>query len=90
MLTAGVEPHLLSAEDFRLALWHGYGVWLKGHSDTWYGPEILDLLRKHQPFLLQHAAAFSGTADPLIPSPDYRILINRFSAPADTVYKPAP
>lgn len=86
MLTAGVEPHLLSAEDFRLAAWQGDGVWLKGRTETWYGDDILHLLRKQRPFFLRHAAAFAGKADPLIPTPDDRILINRFSATGDTVY----
>ena len=86
MLSAGVEPHLLSGEDFRLAAWQGDGVWLKGRTDTWYGNDILDLLKKQRPFLLLHAAAFSGNADPLIDSPDNRILVNRFTAAGDTVY----
>ena len=39
MLSSGVEPHILSAEDFRFSFWHGDGVWLKGRSDTlvWAG-----------------------------------------------------
>lgn len=86
MLTAGVEPHLLSAEDFRLAVWNGDGAWLKGRSDTWYGTTILAQLRHQRPFLLAHAAAFSGQAEPMVSSPDPRVLINCFSTPNDTVY----
>ena len=86
MVSSGVEPHLLSAEDFRFAFWHGDGVWLKGRADTWYGTDILDFLRWAHPLLLAHAAAFTGKADPLISSDDPHILINRFVGGGETVY----
>ena len=86
MLSSGVEPHILSAEDFRFAFWQGDGIWLKGRADTWYGQDILDFLRWAHPLLLAHAAAFAGEADPLIDSPDSHILINRFHGAGETVY----
>ena len=86
MLSSGVEPHVLSAEDFRFTFWHGDGIWLKGRAKTWYGGDILDFLRWAHPLLLAHAAAFSGQADPLIPSNDPHILINRFIGGGETVY----
>jgi hypothetical protein len=86
MLSSGVEPHILSAEDFRFSFWHGDGVWLKGRSDTWYGQDILDFLRWAHPLLLKHAAAFSGEAEPLIDSPDPHILINQFRGGGEVVY----
>jgi hypothetical protein len=86
MLSSGVEPHILSNEDFRFSFWHGDGVWLKGRSDTWYGQDILDLLRWAHPLLLKHSAAFSGEAEPLIDSPDPHILINRFRGGGEVVY----
>jgi hypothetical protein len=86
MLSSGVEPHILSAEDFRFSFWHGDGVWLKGRSDTWYGEDILDFLRWAHPLLLKHAAAFSGEAEPLIDSPDPHILINQFRGGGEVVY----
>ena len=85
MLSSGVEPHILSAEDFRFSFWHGDGVWLKGRSDTWYGQDILDFLRWAHPLLLKHAAAFAGEADPLIDSPDPHILINQFRGGGEIV-----
>jgi hypothetical protein len=86
MLSSGVEPHILSAEDFRFSFWHGDGVWLKGRSDTWYGEDILGFLRWAHPLLLKHAAAFSGEAEPLIDSPDPHILINQFRGGSEVVY----
>jgi hypothetical protein len=86
MLSSGVEPHILSAEDFRFSFWHGDGVWLKGRSDTWYGKDILDFLRWAHPLLLKHAAAFAGDAEPLIDSPDPHILINQFRGGGEIVY----
>jgi Domain of unknown function (DUF6259) len=86
MLSSGVEPHILSAEDFRFSFWHGDGVWLKGRSDTWYGQDILDFLRWAHPLLLKHAAAFAGEAEPLIDSPDPHILINQFRGGGEVVY----
>jgi hypothetical protein len=86
MLSSGVEPHILSAEDFRFAFWQGDGMWLKGRADTWYGQDILDFLRWAHPLLREHAAAFAGEADPLVDSSDPHILINRFRSTGETVY----
>jgi len=86
MLSTGIEPRMLSAEDFRLSLWHGNGVWLKGHSDTWYGEELLGFLRHAHGLLRKHAAAFSGQADPLVASPHPAVFINRFRGGRETVY----
>jgi hypothetical protein len=86
MVSSGVEPHILSAEDFRYAFWMGDGVWLKGRSNTWYGQNILDFLRWAHPLLHQHAAAFAGDAEPLISSPDSQILINSFRGGGEVVY----
>jgi len=86
MLSSGVQPHILSAEDFRFAFWQGDGIWLKGRSDTWYGQDILDFLRWAHPLLLKHAAAFAGEAEPIVESPDPHILINRFRGGGEVVY----
>jgi hypothetical protein len=86
MVTSGVEPHILSAEDFRYAFWLGDGVWLKGRANTWYGDEILEFLRWAHPQLLKHAAALTGEAEPLAESPDPEILVNRFRGGGETVY----
>jgi len=86
MLSSGVEPHILSAEDFRFAFWQGDGIWLKGRADTWYGQNILDFLRWAHPLLRDHAAAFAGEADPLVDSSDPHILINRFRSHSEIVY----
>jgi hypothetical protein len=86
MVSAGVEPHLLSAENFRLAFWNGDGVWLKGRADTWYGQDVLEFLRWAHPLYLAHAKAFSGQADALVDSGDSHILMNRFRGGGETVY----
>ena len=86
MVSSGVEPHILSAEDFRYAFWMGDGVWLKGRSNTWYGQDILAFLRWAHPLLRQHAAAFAGNAEPLVNSSDTQILINSFRGGGETVY----
>jgi hypothetical protein len=86
MLSSGVEPHILSAEDFHFAFWHGDGIWLKGRADTWYGQDILEFLRWAHPLMLKHSAAFAGAADPLIGTSDPHILINRFRGGGETVY----
>jgi hypothetical protein len=86
MLSSGVEPHILSAEDFRFSFWQGDGIWLKGRADTWYGEDILEFLRWAHPLLLKHAAAFAGEVDPLVDSPDPHILVNRFRGGGETVY----
>jgi len=86
MVSSGVEPHILSPEDFRYAFWMGDGVWLKGRSDTWYGQDILTFLKWAHPLLHRHAAAFAGNAEPLINSPDSEVFINSFSGGGETVY----
>jgi hypothetical protein len=86
MVSSGVEPHILSAEDFLYGFWMADGVWLKGRSNTWYGQDILAFLRWARPRLLQHAAAFAGHAEPLVSSPDSQILINSFRGGGETVY----
>ena len=86
MLTIGIHPRVLSPEDFRLSLWHGNGLWLKGHSDTWYGEELLGFIRRARELLKRHKEAFAGAADPLVDSPHPSILINRFRSSKETVY----
>jgi hypothetical protein len=86
MLSSGVEPHLLSAEDFKFSFWHGNGIWLKGRTATWYGEDVLEFLRWAHPLLEAHAAAFAGEVDPLVASGDSHILINRFRGGGETVY----
>ncbi len=86
MLSLGVDPRALSAEDARLSLWHGNGLWLKGHSDTWYGDNLLAFLRRSRGFLKKHVEAFSGVADPLVESPHPSVFINRFRGSTETVY----
>jgi hypothetical protein len=78
MLSLGIDPRPLCAEDFRLSLWHGNGAWLKGHSDTWYGDDLLRFIRRARTLLKQHAAAFGGVANPLVTSPHPAVFINRF------------
>jgi len=86
MLTIGVQPRPLSLEDFRLSLWHGNGVWLKGRSETWYGEEVLAFLRRARAWLKGYSAAFNGQADPLVASPHPAVLINRFRGGGRTLY----
>lgn len=86
MLSTGIHPRVLSAEDFRLSLWHGSGVWLKGHSETWYGEELLAFIRHAHQLLKRHAAAFSGEADPLVDSPHPAVFVNRFRGGGETVH----
>jgi hypothetical protein len=86
MVSIGIDPRELPAEDFRLSLWHGNGLWLKGHSDTWYGEDLLAFLQRAHGLLKQHAAAFAGVADPLIDSPHPAVFINRFRGGEETVY----
>jgi hypothetical protein len=86
MLSTGIDPRVLSPEDFRLSLWHGNGAWLKGDADTWYGEELLVFLRKAHQLLKQHARAFTGEAEPLVASPHPAVFINRFAGGGETVY----
>jgi hypothetical protein len=86
MLTIGIHPRVLSPEDFRLSLWHGDGLWLKGHSGTWYGEDLLAFIRRARALLKQHAAAFGGRADPLVDPPHPAVLVNRFRGRDETVY----
>lgn len=86
MLSVGVHPRQLSSEDFRLSLWHGNGVWLKGHTGSWYGGEILAFLARAHRILKEHAAAFAGTAEPLVDSPHPAVFINRFEGGGETVH----
>lgn len=86
MVTSGIYPRSFSAENFRLALWHGDGMWLKGRSDTWYGDDLLAFIQRARRELKEHAAAFRGAADPLVSSPDPAILVNRFVGGGETVY----
>jgi Domain of unknown function (DUF6259) len=86
MLSVGIIPRPLAAEDFRLSLWHGNGAWLKGRADTWYGDDLLRFIRRAHALLKQHAAAFSGAADPLVASPHPAVFINRFRGGGKTVY----
>ncbi len=86
ILSSGIDPRALTAEDFRLSLWHGNGLWIKGHSDTWYGADLLAFMRRSHGLLKQHAAAFAGAADPLVESPHPAVFINRFRGGQETVY----
>ncbi len=86
MLSLGVHPRQLPAEDIRLSLWHGNGAWLKGHVETWYGEKNLALLRHSHELLKHHAAAFAGQAEPLVRSPHPTVLMNRFSGGGETVH----
>lgn len=86
MLTIGVQPRPLSLEDFRLSLWHGNGVWLKGRAETWYGEEVLAFMRQARAWLRGYAAAFNGKADPLVESPHPAVAVNRFRGGGRTVY----
>lgn len=86
MLSIGIDPRVLSAEDFRLSLWHGNGVWLKGHAESWYGADLLAFIRRAREILKQHAGAFSGPADPLVRSPHPAVYVNRFTGTKETVY----
>ncbi|HEU0138890.1 MAG TPA: hypothetical protein VFQ79_04235, partial [Bryobacteraceae bacterium] len=86
MLSIGIEPRSLPAEDFRLSLWHGNGLWLKGHADTWYGEDLLRFVRRAHGILKEHAASFAGTADPLVASPHPAVFVNRFRGEEEMVY----
>ncbi|HWB97548.1 MAG TPA: DUF6259 domain-containing protein, partial [Bryobacteraceae bacterium] len=86
MVSIGIDPRQLSAEDIRLSLWHGNGLWLKGHSDTWYGESLLAFLRRAHELLKQHAEAFAGEAEPLVESPHPAVYVNRFRGRQETVY----
>ncbi len=86
MLSIGIHPRALSPEDFRLSLWHGNGVWLKGHSDTWYGEDLLAFLQRARQILRRHRAAFGGEAEPLVASPHPAVFIHRFTGGGETVY----
>lgn len=85
-VTSGIYPRDLSVENFRLALWHGDGMWLKGRSDTWFGEDLLAFIQRARKALKEHATAFRSAADPLVGSPDPAILINRFVGGGETVY----
>ncbi len=86
MLSVGVHPRQLSSEDFQLSLWHGNGIWLKGHTESWYGDGILAFLGRAHRILKEHARAFSGKAEPMVASPNPSIFINRFEGGGETVY----
>jgi hypothetical protein len=86
MLSTGIDPRALPAEDFRLSLWHGNGVWLKGHSETWYGEPLMAFLRCAHGLLKENADALNGVAEPLVASPNPSVFINRFTGGGRTVY----
>ncbi len=86
MVSTGIDPRSLPADDFRLSLWHGNGLWLKGHSETWYGANLREFIRKAHSLLQAHAQAFAGEAEPLIESPHPAVFINRFRGGGETVY----
>lgn len=78
MVSIGINPRALEAEEFRLSLWHGNGLWLKGDSRTWYGEKLLAWTQKAHSVLKEHAEAFAGPAEPLVASPHPSVFINRF------------
>lgn len=78
MVSLGIDPRALPAEDFRLSLWHGNGLWLKGHARTWYGEKLLGWVRQAHETLKAHADAFAGPAEPMVASPHPAVFINRF------------
>ncbi|WP_337175670.1 DUF6259 domain-containing protein [Paludisphaera sp.] len=78
MVSLGIDPRALPAEDFRLSLWHGNGLWLKGHARTWYGEKTLSRIRDAHVILKENADAFAGPAEPLVASPHPAVFINRF------------
>jgi len=86
MVSIGIDPRALPAEDFRLSLWHGNGLWLKGHSQTWYGPKLLAWIQEAHALLKDHAEAFAGPAEPLVASPHPAVFINRFGEGPSAVH----
>lgn len=86
MVSLGIDPRPLSSEDFRLSLWHGDGMWLKGRPGTWYGERNLALIRQAHALLKEHADAFAGPAEPLVESPHPAVFINRFGEGEGAVY----
>ena len=86
MVSIGIDPRALPAEDFRLSLWHGNGLWLKGHARTWYGEKTLAWIQKAHALLKDHADAFAGPAEPLVASPHPSVFINRFGEGPNAVY----
>lgn len=86
MVSLGIDPRPLPAEDFRLSLWHGDGMWLKGRPRTWYGERDLAWIRKAHALLKEHADAFAGPAEPLVESPHPAVFINRFGEGEGAVY----
>jgi hypothetical protein len=86
MVSLGIDPRALPAEDFRLSLWHGNGLWLKGHARTWYGEKLLARVRDAHALLKDHADAFAGPAEPLVESPHPAVFINRFGEGPNAVH----
>lgn len=86
MLSVGVHPKGLGVEDFRLSFWHGNGVWLKGHSESWYSPEVRTFLRWAHGELVAHAGAFGGRAEPLVEGPAAGVFVNRFTGGGEVVW----
>lgn len=86
MVSIGINPRALSAEEIRLSLWHGNGLWLKGDSRTWYGEKTLAWIREAHAALKTHAEAFAGPAEPLVASPHPSVFINRFGDGPKTVH----
>jgi hypothetical protein len=86
MVTLGIDPRVFSFEDCRLSLWHGNGLWLKGHSGTWYGDALLEWMRGSRATLHRYAEAFAGASDPLVESPHPAVFLNRFTGGGRTVY----
>ncbi|WP_165067937.1 DUF6259 domain-containing protein [Paludisphaera rhizosphaerae] len=86
MVSLGIDPRAFAAEDFRLSLWHGNGLWLKGHAQTWYGEKLLAWIQKAGSLLHEHAEAFAGPAEPLVDSPHPAVFINRFGKGPKTVH----
>ncbi|AMV40767.1 DUF6259 domain-containing protein [Planctomyces sp. SH-PL62] len=86
MVSIGIDPRVLPWEDFRLSLWHGNGLWLKGHAESWYGDDLLAWLRRAHGLLKAHAEAFAGPAEPLVDSPHPAVFINRFGVAPKVVH----
>ncbi len=87
MVSEGIDARALTAADMKKSFFHANGLWLKGHAESWYPPEVREFIRGTHAVLRAHSTTFqSCDTDPLVPTLNQAVLANRFSSAGETVF----
>ncbi len=87
MVSEGIDARAMTTADMKKSFFLGNGLWLKGHAESWYPPEVREFIRRTHAVLREHSATFqSRDAEPLAATVNPAVLANRFASAGETIY----